>query len=72
MPGQNIFNLKRLFIPINENNVHWMLAVINMETKRIEYYDSLGHTHWDYLRDLFRYVQDKHKALFETGMDVNG
>ena len=41
VPGQNIFNLKRLFIPINEGNVHWTLAVINMETKRIEYYDSL-------------------------------
>ena len=47
-----------------------MLAVINMETKRIEYYDSLGHTHWNYLHDLFRYVQDEHKALFKTDMDV--
>ena len=71
VPGGNIFNLKRLFLPINEGNVHWTLAVINMETKIIEYYDSLRHTHCGYLHDLFQYFQDKHKALFKTFIDVN-
>ena len=34
--------MDKVFIPVNLNNAHWCLAVIYMQTKRIEYYDSLG------------------------------
>lgn len=33
------FNL--LFIPVNENNTHWTLAVIDNRDRKIRYYDSL-------------------------------
>ena len=42
VPGKDIFNLKYIFCPINHNNKHWTSAVIFMEDKRIQYYDSLA------------------------------
>jgi len=42
VPGKDIFNLKYIFCPINLNNLHWTSAVIFMEDKRIQYYDSLA------------------------------
>ncbi len=41
---QDIFSLKYIFCPININNSHWTLAVIFMEAKKIQYYDSCGKT----------------------------
>ncbi|KAL3783082.1 hypothetical protein ACHAW5_002127 [Stephanodiscus triporus] len=39
--GEDIFNLKYIVCPININdNTHWTSAVIFMEDKRIQYYDS--------------------------------
>jgi Ulp1 family protease len=40
LPGNNIFNLKKIFIPINEENKHWTCIVIFMKEKQIQYYDS--------------------------------
>ncbi len=40
LPGNDIFNLKNIFIPININNEHWMCIVIFMKEKWIQYYDS--------------------------------
>jgi Ulp1 family protease len=40
LSGEDIFNLKNIFVPINKNNVHWTCIVIFMEEKRIQYYDS--------------------------------
>jgi len=35
---------KKLYIPINLSNSHWVLAVINLETKVMLYIDPLGNT----------------------------
>ena len=40
--GLKILDLDCMIIPINQNNSHWTLAVINFKKKRFEYYDSLG------------------------------
>jgi sentrin-specific protease 1 len=40
---------------------HWVCAVIYMQEKRIQFYDSLGADGKDYLRHLLRYLQDDHK-----------
>ncbi|KAL3812069.1 hypothetical protein ACHAXA_002873 [Cyclostephanos tholiformis] len=61
MPG-NIFNLKYIFYPINHDNVHWTLAVIFMEAKKIQYYDSLGSTDLVKMQELLEYVKDEYKA----------
>jgi hypothetical protein len=35
LPGGDIFNLRKIFIPINEKNRHWTCIVIFMKEKRI-------------------------------------
>ena len=61
VPGRgNIFNLKYIFVPINLDNSHRTLAVIFMEDKRIQYYDSMGCTDKAKLVGLLEYVKDKY------------
>ena len=43
---RDIFALKYIFCPINIGNSHWTLAVIFMETKKIQYFDSCHGTDW--------------------------
>ncbi len=40
LPGKDIFNQKKIFIPINIENLHWTCIVIFMKEKQIQYYDS--------------------------------
>ena len=40
--GQNVFDYRLLFVPINEGNGHWYLAVINPAALVVELYDSKG------------------------------
>jgi hypothetical protein len=37
----DIFSHKLLLIPINHNNTHWCLAVVDVEQRTIEYFDSM-------------------------------
>lgn len=38
----NLFEMDRVVIPINKGGFHWILSIINVAEKRIEYYDSMG------------------------------
>lgn len=40
--GAKLGKLDYLIVPINQNNSHWTLAVVNFKKKAFEYYDSLG------------------------------
>jgi Ulp1 family protease len=42
VPGKDIFDLSKIFIPIYLDNENWTLAVIFIEEKKIQYYDLLG------------------------------
>ncbi|KAL7536886.1 hypothetical protein ACHAWF_005591 [Thalassiosira exigua] len=53
-------NLSKLVVPINKGNYHWLFAVADFTTRRIELYDSLGR-HCDnevYMRSLRKYIYD--------------
>jgi sentrin-specific protease 1 len=69
MPG-DIFKLKYIFCPINLDNVHWTLAVIFMEEKKIQYYDSFGGTDLAKMQGLLEYVKDEYKAKHD-GEDMD-
>jgi sentrin-specific protease 1 len=66
VPGKDIFNLDKIFVPININQRHWIVAVIFIQEKKIEIFDSLKKNDKDYdggkpyLYALFRYIQDDH------------
>ncbi|KAL7539154.1 hypothetical protein ACHAXR_009074, partial [Thalassiosira sp. AJA248-18] len=70
VPGEDIFNLKYLVCPINRDNQHWTSAVIFMEEKRIQYYDSLGCTDWTKLNGLLQYLKDEHRVKNGGELDV--
>lgn len=56
----DLFECKLVFIPININNTHWTLAVIGVETKTIQYFDSLGSSGERYLEALQRYIIEEY------------
>jgi Ulp1 family protease len=62
VPGKDIFNLSKIFFPVNIMNQHWSCAVIFMEDKRIQFFDSMHGTGIRYLRGLFQYLKDEHQA----------
>ncbi len=67
---KDIFNLKYIFCPINLDNMHWTLAVIFMEAKQIQYYDSKGGTDRVKLKGLFHYVKDEYWKKHRRAMDA--
>jgi hypothetical protein len=71
VPGKDIFNLKYILCPINLDNTHWTSAVIFMEAKRIQYYDSMGGTDRAKLEGLLEYVKDEYRAKNGKDMDVS-
>ena len=60
VPGGDIFELDKVFIPINiVHKHHWILAVIFMKKQRIEIFDSLdGDGGKKYLRGILEYLKD--------------
>lgn len=40
--GKNMLKVEKLFIPINPNNSHWTLCVVEPSIKHITHYNSLG------------------------------
>ncbi|KAL7518398.1 hypothetical protein ACHAWX_003230 [Stephanocyclus meneghinianus] len=71
VPGKDIFNLKYIICPINLDNMHWTSAVIFMEEKKIQYYDSLGGTDRTKLEGLLQYVKDEWKVKKGEEMDAS-
>jgi sentrin-specific protease 1 len=69
VPGGNIFNLKYIFVPINLDNSHRTLAVIFMEDKRIQYYDSMGCTDKAKLVGLLEFMKDEYFKHIGEEMD---
>ena len=71
VPGKDVFNLKYIFCPINLDNMHWTSAVIFMEEKKIQYYDSLGGTDRLKLEGLLEYLKDEWRAKKGGDMDCS-
>jgi Ulp1 family protease len=63
LPGNNIFNLKKIFILINEENKHWTCIVIFMKEKQIQYYDSVSICEGNsYMNDVLQILDDEDKG----------
>ena len=60
VPGKDIFQLDKIFFPINQDGMHWVCAVAYMQEHRIQFYDSFGSNGWNYLQHIFSYLQDEH------------
>lgn len=47
-------NPRQVFFPVNLGNTHWCLAVIFMQEKKIQYYDSMSGAGTRFLQGLKR------------------
>uniref|UniRef100_H2Y7Z9 Ubiquitin-like protease family profile domain-containing protein n=1 Tax=Ciona savignyi TaxID=51511 RepID=H2Y7Z9_CIOSA len=66
----DIFSKDVLFYPIHLG-VHWTLAVVRLNEKRLEYYDSMGATNDECLEILKSYLVDEHLDKKKAGFDVS-
>ena len=75
--GGNIFELKRLFIPINYRRNHWALGVIHIQNKLIQYYDSTkASSKYRERADtacngMLNYLKDEHKTMYGREMNTS-
>ena len=56
VPGKDMFALDTAFLIKNLDESHWTCAVIFMEDKRIQYYNSMGSNGHAYKTGLMRYL----------------
>ncbi len=56
----NIFEMDKIFVPINHGHMHWICAVICMTEKKICMYDSMGSHGMEYLEALLHFINDEH------------
>ena len=69
--GGDIFELKYIVCPINIGNMHWTCAIVFMEEKRIQYYDSCGETQIKWLHVLLLYLKDEYRGKNGRELDLS-
>jgi len=65
VPGKDIFALDKIFCPCNLSNVHWACAVIFVQEKRIQFYDSMTGDGMYHMKGLLNYLKDEWRAKKE-------
>ncbi|CAB9527838.1 Sentrin-specific protease 2 [Seminavis robusta] len=70
VPGQDVFALDKLFLPVNVNRSHWMVIVAFMQEQRIQAYDSAGATNTRFLQATLRYLADEHQRVHNRALPV--
>ena len=69
LPTDNLFQLKRIFIPINVRNMHWTCAIIDCSTSTISYYDTLHGDGMQYLQIIERYLREEWNREYGTNRE---
>ena len=68
----DIFELAKLYVPININNSHWCLLVVDFDAKTVRYYDSLGGPGTVYINAMRSYLNCMHQARKGGPMNEEG
>jgi Ulp1 family protease len=69
----NDTNLAKLFIPINIDNIHWVLIVVDIIQRSIQYYDSCNAEKDEQiqrLENIERFMDDFEKKVLEKKIHV--
>lgn len=73
--GVKLLECDKVLVPVHVNDDHWVLAVINIQDKRFEYYDPLGRVKvraFQVLEKLAWYLTQEHEAYSpELPLDLN-
>lgn len=58
----SIFDFKKVLIPINVKNYHWVCGCINFSNQTIEYYDSMDHNQifGNFFQNIRKYLLDEY------------
>ncbi|KAG5191264.1 hypothetical protein JKP88DRAFT_259592 [Tribonema minus] len=56
----DVFEADKILFPHNIGNMHWCLAIVHVQEKRIEYMDSMSGDGLGAMSALFRYFKDEH------------
>jgi len=67
----NLFTFNFILVPIHINENHWTLAIINVTTKKIEYYDSNGDTNVKCMEHLLNYIRAEWYERTSSDFDTN-
>lgn len=67
----NVFDLDKIFFPINIDNSHWTLGVIFVAKKEIHYYDSMKGNGRVYLKAMLQWLQDEARKKWKTTIQDN-
>jgi Ulp1 family protease len=57
----DVFAMRRVYMPVNINDTHWTLLVVDMEQKSITFYDSMNGAGSGYLDAAIRWLADEHQ-----------
>jgi len=60
VPGKDIFALDKVIFAVNISQQHWGCAAVFMQSKRIQFYDSMHGDGMFWLNGIFKYLQDEH------------
>ena len=66
----SIFNLDKVFFPVNIDNYHWCLVVAFIQDKKLQYYDSMGGSGRKYLVAIQKYLIDEAKKATNASKKV--
>ena len=65
----NIFEKSKIFFPVNIQNYHWTLIVVDLERKTIQYFDSCYGDGSEYINVVKRYLLDKWKLVYKDDIE---
>lgn len=69
----NVFNYNTIIVPVNTmhcNNPHWEIAIIDMQSKRITHFDSLGKKDILTVNALLEYLETQSATFSKNEWDV--
>eukprot|EP00188_Purpureofilum_apyrenoidigerum_P005485 Plantae.Rhodophyta-Purpureofilum_apyrenoidigerum.ctg7175.p1 GENE.Plantae.Rhodophyta-Purpureofilum_apyrenoidigerum.ctg7175~~Plantae.Rhodophyta-Purpureofilum_apyrenoidigerum.ctg7175.p1 ORF type:complete len:646 (+),score=113.60 Plantae.Rhodophyta-Purpureofilum_apyrenoidigerum.ctg7175:535-2472(+) len=66
----DVFSKDVLVFPINLSNTHWTCAVIDMRSRQLSYYDSLGGQNEKVLRNLGKWLEDESQDKKKTKLSL--
>mmetsp|Transcript_60352 Transcript_60352/g.106070 ORF Transcript_60352/g.106070 Transcript_60352/m.106070 type:complete len:394 (-) Transcript_60352:70-1251(-) len=55
----DVFAMDKIFMPVNLNNSHWVMAVVFVQKKEIHYYDSMSGNGEFYMKSILRWLGDE-------------
>ncbi|KAJ1398196.1 hypothetical protein B484DRAFT_339727 [Ochromonadaceae sp. CCMP2298] len=55
----DIFDLDRIYLPLNVGNQHWTMIVVHVQRRRIEYFNSLCARGRSYMKHVLHWLKDE-------------